>query len=232
MPMRRGCALSRRRAARPRRQELGSQRLMAPSAFQLELCRGCVGVGAESQVVRRRCRSRARSDALTHVDALVTPGEACRFECMMCAHTNSLCVSDFSFYVYIHMPSQKAFRTDHIDLTMAREARWEKRRIFSQCAGLSLVQEGRTGQLGSVDGERVPALTGRAGSQALAHGIDSRHVRRRWRCRVRRVEAWRWRRRCVPPPSASVASSALDHSFIGDAWRESSGGHGAAPCAL
>ena len=35
----------------------------------------------------------------------------------MCAHTGSLCVSDFIFLVYIHMPSQKASRTDHIDLT-------------------------------------------------------------------------------------------------------------------
>ena len=35
----------------------------------------------------------------------------------MCAHTDNLCVSDFIFYVHIHMPSQKAFRTDHIDLT-------------------------------------------------------------------------------------------------------------------
>ena len=50
--------------------------------------RGFVGVGAESQVVRRRCRSRARSDRSCR-RALVTPGEACRFECMMCAHTNS-----------------------------------------------------------------------------------------------------------------------------------------------
>ena len=56
----------------------------------------------------------ARAIGCAQVDMVVTPGVACWYECIMCAHIDSLCVSDFSFYVYIHMPSQKAFRTDHI----------------------------------------------------------------------------------------------------------------------
>ena len=54
----------------------------------------------------------------------------------MCAHTDSLCVSDFRFYVYIHIPSQRAFRTDHIDPT---------RRYQLQSAGGTLTRDQQQG---------------------------------------------------------------------------------------
>ena len=93
--------------------------------------RKCVGVGAGSQVLRRSCRSRARSDVRSCRHASNTVS-ACQYECMMWTHTDNLCVSDLMFHVYIHMLPQKAFRTDYIDLTGRYQLQSAGRRQYTR----------------------------------------------------------------------------------------------------
>ena len=75
--------------------------------------RECVGVGAESQVVRRRCRLRSKC-AASHESGVTVATMVGIYMCgcMMCAHTDNLCVSDLYFmYTFIFSRKRRSERT-------------------------------------------------------------------------------------------------------------------------